>query len=178
MDIWEDNVLMGLLIDGHLEVKLDNTTNIKRAKKCMMKYHWLEDILFFQNLVVPMLAKRRMLIEKIHEKIRHFGAMWTLAKVKKMFFWHDKTEAVKKFIRACEKCQLVRQSGNMKSGIEEMKIIPICDFFIVLLWTLLGHCKKKQLVAISMCLLLLIIILNGVKHGLLRNIMLTLLLSF
>jgi hypothetical protein len=41
----------------------------------MMRYHWLEDTLFFQNLVVFRLAKYRMLIEKIHEEIRHFGAM-------------------------------------------------------------------------------------------------------
>jgi len=27
-----------------------------------------------------------MLIEKIHEEIEHFGAMWTLAEVKKRFF--------------------------------------------------------------------------------------------
>ncbi len=58
--------------------------------------------MFFQNLVVPRLAKRRMLIEKIHEQIGHFGAMQTLAEVKKRFFWHDKIKVVKKFIRACE----------------------------------------------------------------------------
>jgi hypothetical protein len=70
-----------------------------------------------------------MLIEKIHEEIRHFGAMRTLVEIKKRFFWHDRTEAVKKFIRACEKCQLARQFGNMRSSIEEMKSIPICDLF-------------------------------------------------
>lgn len=70
-----------------------------------------------------------MLIKKIHEEIGHFGAMLTLAKVKKRFFWHDKIEAIKKFIKACEKCQLTRQSGNMKSSIEEMKSIVICDLF-------------------------------------------------
>jgi hypothetical protein len=102
MDIWEDNVSMALVTSGYLEVKLDNTTNIERVKKCMMKYHWSEDTLFFQNLVVPRLAKRRMLIVKIHEEIGHFGAMRTLAEVKKRFFWHDKIKVVKKFIRACE----------------------------------------------------------------------------
>jgi hypothetical protein len=40
MDIWEDNVSMALLTSGYLEAKLDNSTNIERVKKCMMKYHW------------------------------------------------------------------------------------------------------------------------------------------
>jgi len=45
------------------------------------------------------------------------------------FFWHEKTEAVKKFISVCDKCQLATQFGNMRFGIEEMKSIPICDLF-------------------------------------------------
>jgi hypothetical protein len=80
-------------------------------------------------LVIPKLAKHRMLIEKIHEEIGHFGAMWTFAKVKKRFFWHDKTKVVKKFINACDKCQLAKQYENMRSSIKEMKSIPICDLF-------------------------------------------------
>jgi hypothetical protein len=75
MDIWEDNVSMVLLIGGHLEAELYDIANVERAKKRVMKYHWLEDTLFFQNLVVLRLAKWRMLIEKIHEEIRHFGEM-------------------------------------------------------------------------------------------------------
>jgi hypothetical protein len=35
-----------------------------------------------------------MLLEKIHEKIRHFGAMRTLAEVKKRFFWNAKIKDV------------------------------------------------------------------------------------
>ncbi len=45
-DIWEDNVSMALLIGGHLEDEFENATNIKRAKKQMMKYHWSEDTFF------------------------------------------------------------------------------------------------------------------------------------
>jgi hypothetical protein len=45
-----------------------------------------------------------MLIENIHEEIGHFGETWTLAEVKKRFFWHDKIESIKKFIKVCEKC--------------------------------------------------------------------------
>jgi len=62
--------------------------------------------------VVPRPTEPRMLIEKIHEEIGHFGAMRTLVKVKKRLFWHDRIEAIKKFIRACEKCQLARQFGT------------------------------------------------------------------
>jgi hypothetical protein len=55
--------------------------------------------------------------------------MHTLAEVKKRFFWHHKTEAIKKFISVCDKCQLAKQSENMRSSIEKMKNIPICDLF-------------------------------------------------
>jgi hypothetical protein len=129
MDIWEENMLIALLTSGHLEAELDNTANIKRAKKQMMKYHWSNDTLFFQNLVVRRPLEHRMLLEKIHEKIRHFGAMQTLVEVLKRFFWHAKTKAIKKFIRDCENCQLTKQSRNMRFGIKEMKSIPICNLF-------------------------------------------------
>jgi hypothetical protein len=46
-----------------------------------MKYHWSKDTMFFQNLVVFGLIKLRMLIEKIHEDVGHFGEMQTFAKV-------------------------------------------------------------------------------------------------
>jgi len=47
MDIWHDNLSMALLTSGHLETEFDNISNIERAKKRMMKYHWSEDTLFF-----------------------------------------------------------------------------------------------------------------------------------
>ncbi len=108
MDIWEDSVSIALLTGGHLEVELDNIANMDRVKKRIMRYHWLEDTLFFQNLVILRLVECRMLIKKIHEEIRHFRAMRTLAEVKKRFFWHDRTEAIKKFISAYDKCWLAR----------------------------------------------------------------------
>jgi hypothetical protein len=70
-----------------------------------------------------------MLIEKIHEEIGHFGEVHTLVKVKKYFFWHYIIEYVKRFVKICEKCQLTRESKNMRSNIEKMKNILICDFF-------------------------------------------------
>jgi len=47
MDIWQDNLSMALLTSGHLETEFDNISNIERAKKRMMKYHWSKDTLFF-----------------------------------------------------------------------------------------------------------------------------------
>jgi hypothetical protein len=36
--------------------------------------------------VVPEPEERRIVIEKIHEEIKHFGELWTFAKVTKHFF--------------------------------------------------------------------------------------------
>jgi hypothetical protein len=130
MDVWEDNVSMVLLTGGQLETGLYDIANIERVKKRVMTYHWSEDTQFFQNLVVRRPAEQKMLNEKIHEEFGDFGEMRTLGEAKKRFFWHDKTEFVKKFIKVCEKCQLARQSRKMRSGIEKMKSIHIC--FIML----------------------------------------------
>jgi hypothetical protein len=70
-----------------------------------------------------------MLIENIHKEIGHFWEMRSLDEMKKRFFWHDRTKFVKKFIRMCEKCQLAKQSRDMRFSIEEMKSILICKFF-------------------------------------------------
>jgi hypothetical protein len=63
-------------------------------------------------MVILKPTKRRMLIEKIHEEIKHFGAVRTLAKVNKRFFLHEKIEVIKKFFRACEK---VNYLSNMET---------------------------------------------------------------
>jgi hypothetical protein len=55
--------------------------------------------------------------------------MKTLTNIKKRFFWHDKIEFVKSFVKSCEKCQIAKQFGNMRFDIEEMKSILICDLF-------------------------------------------------
>jgi hypothetical protein len=41
---------MVLLINGHLEIGIYDVVNIKKAKKHVMKYHWYEETLFFQDL--------------------------------------------------------------------------------------------------------------------------------
>ncbi len=89
MDIWGDKVAMVLLTSGHLEASNHEASNLKGAKERMMKYHWAKDTLFFQNLVVLKPKEKRIVIEKIHEEIGHFGELWTLVEVKKHFFQHD-----------------------------------------------------------------------------------------
>ncbi len=32
-------------------------------------------------------------------------------------------------MRGCQQCQLVRSSGSIRSGDEQLKSIPICDLF-------------------------------------------------
>jgi hypothetical protein len=64
---------MVLLTSAHLEINVYDVAKINKVKKWVMKYHWFEDTLFFQDLVIPKLPKRRTIIEKIHEEIGHFG---------------------------------------------------------------------------------------------------------
>jgi hypothetical protein len=40
MDIWENKVLIVFLTSGNLEAKIYDSTNIKKAKKQVIKYHW------------------------------------------------------------------------------------------------------------------------------------------
>jgi hypothetical protein len=68
-----------------------------------MQYHWLEDNLFFQNLIVLKLVERKSLSKKVNKEIGHFGEMRTLAEIKKHFFWHDKIKLFKSFVNNCEK---------------------------------------------------------------------------
>jgi hypothetical protein len=151
MDIWEDKVAMVLLTNGHLEAPTHEASNIKRAKKKIMKYHCAKNFSFFKDLVVPKLEERRIVIEKIHEEIGHFGESQTFEEITKHFFWHDKFELVRAFVKAYDKCQLVKQSNNMRFGIKEMKksLLVIC--FTMLLSTLLDH-YLKPLIETSMCL--------------------------
>jgi len=69
-----------------LEAGVYDDANINMAKRLLMRYHWLEDNLFFQKLVVPKSAERKSLIKKVHQEIGHFGEMRTLVEVKKSFF--------------------------------------------------------------------------------------------
>ncbi len=81
---------MTLLTRGMLNPNLHPSSKIERAKKCVMKYHWLVGTLYFQNLVVPKLEERKEVIEKMHNEIRHFGKLETLIEAKRIFFWYEK----------------------------------------------------------------------------------------
>jgi len=54
--------------------------------------------------MVPKPKDRSEIIEKMHKKIGHFGEARTLSKIKQWFLWHDRTNFVKEFVRACDKC--------------------------------------------------------------------------
>jgi hypothetical protein len=62
-----------------------------RAKRRLLNYHWREDMLILKDLVVPKPKERHMFVKNILEEIGHFSEGRTLAKVKKRFFWHDRT---------------------------------------------------------------------------------------
>ncbi len=52
-----------------------------------------------------------------------------MAKVKKRLFWHDRIESVRTVVRQCQCCQLAKSSRSIRSGIEDMKNILVCDLF-------------------------------------------------
>jgi len=65
----------------------------------------------------------------MHEDLGHFGEQRTLAEVRRRYFWHNRTEEMKAVVRGCQQCQLVRSSGSIRSGDEQLKSIPVCDLF-------------------------------------------------
>jgi hypothetical protein len=91
-----------------------------------LNYHQREDTLFFKNLVVPKLEERKVLVKDIHEEIEHFSKGRTLAEVKKR---HYKIETMRVVVKQCQRCQLAKNSGSIRLGVEEMKNIPIYDLF-------------------------------------------------
>jgi hypothetical protein len=65
----------------------------------------------------------------MHKETGHFGEARTLSTIKPWFLWHDRTNSTKEFVRACDKCQLTKQIGNLRSSVEGMKSILVCDLF-------------------------------------------------
>ncbi len=101
----------------------------KRARKRVSNYCWKEHRLYFKGLLVPKLEERISLVSQMHEDLGHFGEQRTLAEIRQRYFWHHRTEDVKAVVRSCQQCQLVRSKGNIHSGDEQLKSIPICDLF-------------------------------------------------
>ncbi len=98
LDIWEDPLSIKLFIGGSLDGNIGAIVNIERVKRRVMRYHQQEDTFYFQNLVVPKSEVRFLIMKKMHNEIEHFGEARTLAKTKKCFFWHDKTDSIKEFV--------------------------------------------------------------------------------
>ncbi len=72
---------------------------------------------------------RFFIMKKMHNEIEHLGGARMYTKIKKQFFWHDRTYSIKKFVRTCDKCQLAKYIGNLRSEVEGMKNIHVCDLF-------------------------------------------------
>ncbi len=52
-----------------------------------------------------------------------------MVEIGQRYFWHNRTKDVKAVVRWCQQCQLVRSSGSIRFGDEQLKNIPICDLF-------------------------------------------------
>jgi hypothetical protein len=101
----------------------------KRIKKRASNYCWKEQKLFFKVLLVPKPEERVSLVKRMHEDLGHFGEQRMLAEIRRRYFWHNRTADVKAVIRGCQQCQLVRSSGSIRSGDEQLKSILVCDLF-------------------------------------------------
>jgi hypothetical protein len=128
VDIWEDTYYLTLLKEGILPdaVDLEEGKKIrKRASNC----YWQEQKLFFKTLLVPKIEERVSLVKRMHEDLGHFGEQRTLVEIRRRYFWHNRTADVKAVIRGCQQCQLVKSSGSIRSGDEQLKSILVCDLF-------------------------------------------------
>jgi hypothetical protein len=86
-------------------------------------------MLFFKDLVVPKPEEKHGLVKSIHEEIGHFSEGRTLTEVKKRFFWHDRIKYIRMVVKQCQRYQLAKSLGSIKSGVKEMKSILVCDLF-------------------------------------------------
>ncbi len=153
-DIWEDKDCLTLLKEGILPdtVNLDEG---KRIRKRASNYCWKEQKLFFKALLVPKPEERVSLVRRMHEDLGHFREQRTLAEIRRRYFWHNRITNVKAVVRECQQCQLVRNSGSMRSRDEQLKSIPVCDLFHRLALDTAGplpetkSCNKYILVAID-----------------------------
>jgi hypothetical protein len=127
-DIWRDVECLMLIKEGILSDAIDLDES-KRIRKRASNYCWKEQKLFFKTLLVPKPEERLSLVKQMHEDLGHFGEQRTLAEIRRRYFWHSRTIDVKAMVRGCQQCQLVRSSGSIRSGDEQLKSIPICDLF-------------------------------------------------
>ncbi len=128
VDIWEDADCLMFLKEGVLPDAVDYE-EAKRIRKRASNYCWKEQKLFFKALFMPRSEERVSPVRQMHEDLGHFGEQRTLVEVRRKYFWHNRTEEVKAVVKGCQQCQLVRSSGSIRSGDEQLKSIPICDLF-------------------------------------------------
>jgi len=101
----------------------------KRVRKRIINYHWHDQRLYFKGLFVLKLEERMALIIQMHEDLGHSGKQKTLVEICRRYFWHNRTEDVKRVVRMCQQCQMVRKVGNICCEDEELKNISICKLF-------------------------------------------------
>ncbi len=127
-DIWQDATCLALIKDGVLPdlIELDEG---KRVRKRAANYYWKEQKLFFKDLYVPKPDERKSLVLQMHADLGHSGEQRLLSEICRRYFWYCRTEDVRSVVRSCQQCQLVKSEGNVRSGDERLKSIPICDLF-------------------------------------------------
>ncbi len=91
---------------------------------------------------MPKLEEMVSLVRRMHEDLGHFGEQQTLAEIRRRYFWHNRTADVKAVIRGCQQCHLVKSSGSIRSGDEQLKSIHVCDLFHRVAVTLQGRCLR------------------------------------
>ncbi len=77
--------------------------------------------------MVPKLDDIFLIVKKMHNEIGHFSEARTFVEVIKWFFWHERTHSVNEFVKVCDRCQLAKWINNMRSRMEGMNNIPMCD---------------------------------------------------
>jgi hypothetical protein len=127
-DIWEDSNCMEFLQTGALPVSIDPIES-KRARKRIINYRWQGQSLYFRDRLVPEPKDRLELVVQMHSDLGHSGEERTLAEICRRYFWHDRTENVRAVVKGCQQCQLIKGTGSIRSGDEELKSIPVCDLF-------------------------------------------------
>ncbi len=86
LDIWEDPLSMKLFTSSSLDINECTSTNVEREKKKVMQYHWHEDTLYFQHILVPKFEDKFLIMKKMHNEIGHFGEAKKFVEIKKWFF--------------------------------------------------------------------------------------------
>ncbi len=58
--------------------------------------------------MVPKSKDRFLIMKKMHNEIEHFREARMLVEIKKHFFWHGRTNFIKKFVKVCDRYQLAK----------------------------------------------------------------------